>query len=712
MAIKAGDIVWNIKGDSADLEKALDKSKRSIGKMGKAMAVGGAAVTGALSASVVAAGKFSSSMSEVATLGVKDLDGLGDSLKEISMAYGTDLTDAVNGAYQAISAGASEVEAPRLLESAAKAAAAGVSDMSTAVELGTSVANAFGMELSEVDKVFDQAFTAVKGGVTTFEELSASVGKLSPIMSAAGVETGEMFAGIAALTKGGIATSEAVTGLKAAMSGIIKPTAEAAKVAESLGLEFNVSALQSKGLVGFLDSVKQATGGNLETMSQLFTSTEALNAVLALTGEQAASFASLSEDMGNSVGATDEAFRSFSENNPALEFEKLKASITVLATEVGENLLPAIENIVDVMTPVVQSISGWMKANPELSSGLVIVTAALGSLALVLGPILSIIANASIAFGGAGIAATGAGVSIGAVGTAATAAAVPIGAAVAVLGVLGFTIGQTVASTFELVGAKRQLAKTEVALSAQVERAIKQLERNGGTIDRVALANMGLDEQIQAVHKALSENTKETGRSTESLKKVKGETDNLTKNLSDLAGTQSDVGGETQTTVRQQYLQRGESRASAEMAQVLYGRLRRAGQGYSILAIQAQRAAAAMANARAAGGGGMATGGVVEGFASGGVTNHRIVEVGERGRELVALPVGSRVMSHPDMMRAAGSMPSGSGNIGVSTAASSGVSPVFNINVTGAGMDTDDLVDKLKGPFSQWMADEYGRSRR
>ncbi|MCL4735378.1 MAG: phage tail tape measure protein [Candidatus Omnitrophica bacterium] len=43
----------------------------------------------------------------------------------------------------------------------------------------------------------------------------------------------------------------------------------------------------------------------------------------------------------------------------------------------------------------------------------------------------------------------------------------------------------------------------------------------------------------------------------------------------------------------------------------------------------------------------------IRGFAGGGVTDHSIVMVGERGPELAALPVGTRILSHADMMQAA-----------------------------------------------------------
>jgi len=396
--IQAGDIVYNIGADASDLKAklkqagtdiqgSLNKIKPAITDLGAKMSVAGAAIVGGFGVAVKKAGEFQNAMSEVKTLGVEDADALGDAVKDVSATFGTDLIDSVKASYQAISAGASEYEAPLVLKESAMAAVAGVSDLKTAVELGMGVNNAFGRSMDDIGTTFDQAFVAVKAGVTTFGELAHSVGRIAPTFAAAKVGSDELFASVAALTKGGMNTNQAVTRMGAVMTAFIKPTSEATKIAEELGIEFNVNTIQTKGLAGALAMVKEATGGNIDTLGKLFGSSEALTAVLALTGAQAESFNSILGQMEGSAGATKEAFNKFIEDNPAYAFQILKAQVNVLAVEIGEALLPTLFELMEQIKPMVESLIAWVKANPELTASISKWVAGIGGALAVLGPL-------------------------------------------------------------------------------------------------------------------------------------------------------------------------------------------------------------------------------------------------------------------------------------------------------------------------------------
>jgi len=410
MAEKAGDIEWHIgtvmDGFNAGMRKAqkgaqklgkqLQANSKAIGLSMTAAGVAGVAAFGTLASK---AQEFSTVMAEVNTLGIADLESLSDAVKDVSTEFGLNLADSAKAAYQAISAGATEAQTPKLLAEAAMAATAGVTDLTTAIELGTSVTNAFGIGIGRASEVFDQAFVAVKGGVTTFEELSASVGKLSPIMSAAGLSTGEMFSAIGALTKGGISTSEAVTGLKAAITGILKPTSEAQQLAADLGIQFDAAGLKSMGLGGFMEQLRQKTGGNIETMAQLFGSVEALNSVLALTGNQAESFNSLLDQMNTATGASQEAFNAFVEANPGFAFQQLRAEVSVLAVELGSALLPTLIMLTRKIVPIIDTVVEWIKNNPKLTESLVVLAAGLAAVMAVVGPLLVMLPGVVSLFG-------------------------------------------------------------------------------------------------------------------------------------------------------------------------------------------------------------------------------------------------------------------------------------------------------------------------
>ncbi|NUN94562.1 MAG: phage tail tape measure protein [Candidatus Omnitrophica bacterium] len=411
MPVKAGDAVWIIGGDTSNLRKALLGARgqvtsmaKSVGQISRTIGTGftaaGTAVTASFAGMVKFGGDFKASIREIASLGVKDLSTIEEGVKRLSVRFGKDLVEVSKGAYQAISAtGFDGAEAVSLLEQATKAAVAGVSDVTSAVTLGTGVMNAWGRSVDDIGGIFDEAFIAVKNGVTTFPELAASVGQLSPVFAAAKLGSDEMFASITAVTKAGIGTSETVTGLKAAISNIIKPTAEAKELAKELGLDFSSTALAAQGFGGFLERVKEATGGNVEQMSVLFSSVEGLNTVLALSGSQAGAFRSALEEMRSGVSATDAAFNQIIADNPSFAFQQIWQAVKVLATEVTDALAPVLGGLTIIVSGLTSRIQEWIKENPELFQTLTTVTAGIAAFMAVTGPVLVILPSLVSGFG-------------------------------------------------------------------------------------------------------------------------------------------------------------------------------------------------------------------------------------------------------------------------------------------------------------------------
>ena len=273
------------------------------------------------------ANEFNAALGEVSTLltdAAKEMPTLTQNAKLLAAQFGGSPTQQAQAFYQAISAGASNaVEATSMLTAANKLAIGGVTDVTTAVDGLTSIVNAFGLEANQAADVSDAMFTAMRAGKTTVGELSGNVGKVAALASTAGLSFQELLGATSALTTGGVATSEAMTGLKAALTNILKPSGEAKKISEALGLQFDMQSIQAKGLQQFLKDLVDQTAGNQEAMLGLFGSTEALNAVFALTGSQAETFDNIMEDMGKSLGQTDLAFSKMS-NTMTQKLEVLK----------------------------------------------------------------------------------------------------------------------------------------------------------------------------------------------------------------------------------------------------------------------------------------------------------------------------------------------------------------------------------------------------
>lgn len=254
---------------------------------------------------------FTNGLAKVSTLvdtTVVSMDKIKEEIRSVSDETGAGVADLSESVYQAISAGVDAGHAVSFVKDMTIAAKAGFTDTTTAVNGVTTVLNAYGKSAEEASHITDQMLLAQNFGKTSFGEMAQSMGNVIPIASQLNVTTQELFGSIAVLTKNGIATSEAITGLKAAYSNILKPSSEAAKLAQSLGLEFNAAHLQSVGWVKLLDEVKRATGGDAEQMAQLFSSVEGLNSILVLTGKGAGDFDKVMKQMADSAGMTQEAY--------------------------------------------------------------------------------------------------------------------------------------------------------------------------------------------------------------------------------------------------------------------------------------------------------------------------------------------------------------------------------------------------------------------
>lgn len=328
-----------------------------------------------------------------------------DRIKSLSKETGVGINELTEAMYQGISAGADLNNIFGLLETSLKLSIGGFTTSETAIDGLTTAMNAFGISYDDVNKVADKFILTQNKGKTTVDALASSIGKVAPIAVSAGVSLEELLSATASLTMNGIETSEAMTALKAGFSNIIKPSSEAAKLAKSLGLEFDSTSLKSLGLAGFLDKVKEATGGNLDTMAKLFGSTEALNAILVLTGEGADEFTGVLDSMSNSAGLAQSAFDGMKESAGAGLLDSLNSLKTSMIS-MGDAIAPTIE----WLSEKIEQLAEWF-SNLDEDAQKNIVTMA--GLAMAIGPVLSglgtlmmIGGNATIMLGGLTTGAT------------------------------------------------------------------------------------------------------------------------------------------------------------------------------------------------------------------------------------------------------------------------------------------------------------------
>ncbi len=397
MAISIGEAVITIGLDTGKLDKGLKGIGATIKKHQRAIGIGmtaaGGAILAGLGLSLKAAVDFEGAMREVNTmmgLTQEEFASFSKDVQALSSDLGVDAVDSAKALYQAISAGIPKENVLEFLRIATEAAIGGVTDTETAVDGLTTVLNAFKLPMSDTQKVADLMFQTVKGGKTTFEELSASLFQVAPIAAASGVSFEEVSAALATMTKQGVPTSVATTQLRQAMVALQKPTKEMNEVIKAMGHESGQAMLEELGLADTLIALRDATGGSNEMLMKMFGSVEAGQAVLSLTGDNAAMFRDDLDAMANSAGAATGAFNEM-ENSATRQAASMKAVFDDIKITIGNVLLPILKDLVASIKPVLESIKNWVQENPELTKTVILIAGAIGGLLVTLGPLLIIL---------------------------------------------------------------------------------------------------------------------------------------------------------------------------------------------------------------------------------------------------------------------------------------------------------------------------------
>lgn len=350
-AAKAIETFGKLKERTTDLEKGFNKIEKSFNKFGslatKNLTVPIAAGTTAMALATKKAIDFDNGMRQVATMLPKlSKEGFG-SLKQETLDFAKEIgkvpEEVIPALYNALSAGIPRENVFDFLRTASSGAIAGVSDLTTSVDGLSSVVNAYGSEVLNVNEASDIMFATLKLGKTDFTQIANTVSNVIPVASAIGVKFHDIGAAIAVMTAQGTPTAKATTQIRQALVELNKEGSIAYETFKSItGKTFREFIEGGGNLQEALNLMSETASYNKKEVTSLFSSVEAGNAVLSLSGKNAQKFKDALEEVKNSAGATSEAFQKI-DDGPARRFERIKAEVDSLIIELGNSLLPVVE---------------------------------------------------------------------------------------------------------------------------------------------------------------------------------------------------------------------------------------------------------------------------------------------------------------------------------------------------------------------------------
>ena len=302
----------------------------------------------------LAAADFAST--KVKTLGV-DVEALKPQLASLSneLSGQASQLDLLAASYDVASAGFGETaELTDVLKASQLGATGGFSDLATVADATTSVLNSYGLESDKAAKLIDGFIQTQNDGKIVVDQYAKQIGRIAPIASGAGIGIEELNAAISSVTAAGVPVESTFAGLRQVIASIQKPTSEASKIAEKLGIDFSAAALNSKGLSGVLEDIVKSGGSSAENLSKLFGSVEALTAIQPLLNDGLVSFNKNLENQANAQGkAAKAAFEA--QNTIQGQIQRLGAAFTNLTTE-GSEFGIAIREVIKITAVTVEAL--------------------------------------------------------------------------------------------------------------------------------------------------------------------------------------------------------------------------------------------------------------------------------------------------------------------------------------------------------------------
>lgn len=412
----------NLKEQAKDTASVLGTQMQEAGEkisavgektsdVGKKLTAG---VTVPIAAVGVAAGKmsmdFEDAIAKVSTIADETevpIEDLRSAIIDLSDQTGISSSEIADNVYNAISAGQKTGDAVNFVSNATKLARAGFAESGDALDILTTIMNAYGMEAEDVTRVSDVLIQTQNLGKTTVAELSSAMGKVIPTAKSQGVQLEELAGAYAVMTSNGIATADTTTYLNSMLNELGKQGTSASeafrKGTEHIkegGLSMAEAMEQGWSLTDVLSILDEQAVESGTSIENMFSSSEAGKAANVLW-DNASKVNDAVEQMGNSAGATEEAFGKL--DTKSYEMDQTINQFKNTMIELGDAVMEAVWPIIQDLSDKVREFSEWFRGLDEDTQTMIVtvglVVAALGPLLVIVGNIISAVGTVTSTIG-------------------------------------------------------------------------------------------------------------------------------------------------------------------------------------------------------------------------------------------------------------------------------------------------------------------------
>ena len=336
---------------------------------------------GALAAgSVVAFDRASGLLGSVQSLGLTSgrVRQLSREMNTLATSFGITPDILQAGTYELISAWGDARDIIEQLTVNARIATAGQTDLSTAIDFTSKTLKAFGLE-GAVATAFlgDLAFSAIQVGQFNFNDLASTLPRVATDAQILGVQIEEVIASFAELSGLYPSLNELATGYSGVIRSMVSPSEQMeialdklraalinqGRVVDDVTKSSGQLVVETLGLYGALDQIVEVAQNNPTILADFFPDTSALGFVQRYA-ESADGFYSTLQQLEDSAGGLDTAIQNLTTGlgESSFLFNRLRASVQVVAEELGLALAPAFRGLFNLVNPGIQRIIRALEA--------------------------------------------------------------------------------------------------------------------------------------------------------------------------------------------------------------------------------------------------------------------------------------------------------------------------------------------------------------
>lgn len=335
----------------------------------KAISEGAKKVTETLLDCVEASTKWGTSMAKVqsiAQVSDRELSGMGKSIQDLAQTYGVGANEIAEATYQAISASVDAADATKFVEDSMKLAKGGFTDVTSAVDVMTTITNAYGKEANTTAHIMDTLIQTQNLGKTTVAELAESMGMVIPTASAYNVNLDNIASAYIQLTKNGINTANATTMINGLLTELADSGSAVSKVlTEKTGQSFGQLMKSGKSLGEIIDILGQSVDGDSEKFANLWGNVRAGRGAVTIFNAGADAFIESMDAIANSTGAADKAFETMADTAEMTD-QRLQAATENLKVAIGEALEPTLNELKQSGIEALEPLTKFVEENPVL----------------------------------------------------------------------------------------------------------------------------------------------------------------------------------------------------------------------------------------------------------------------------------------------------------------------------------------------------------